>query len=131
MVVGPVLLLRALSILIDPAHFGALVHGLDREIATVSFSVFPIALLMVCIAGAAVHTDGSSLAAILIRLIFWGGMLKAAALILFPGFVVSKAQGLERAGFLHVVTVVTLVAGSYFTWFGFFGSRTGRADTPP
>ena len=128
-IVGPVLLLRALSIVIDREHFVAMTQGLAREVSTVSFSLFPIALLMVCIAGVVLHTDRSSLAAILIRLMFWGGMLKAAALILVPGFVVSKALLLERAGFLNVVLLVTFALGGYLTWFGYVGSRAtgGRA----
>lgn len=118
-VVGPVLLLRALSILLDRRHFVEMVRGLDREVSTVSFSVFPIALLMSCIALAISHSDTSSMAAILIHVIAWGGMLKASALILFPGRVVTKARALVRAGFLNVVLFVCFVVGGYFTWFGY------------
>lgn len=117
--IGPVLLLRALSIVLDVGHFRAMVAGLEREITTVSFSLFPIALLMACIALAVVHTDASSLAAILIRVIAWGGILKASALILYPKAVVAKVRLLERAGFLYVVLVVCFAVGGYFTWFGF------------
>lgn len=117
-VLGPVLLLRALSILVDRRHFVAMVRGLEREMTTVSFSLFPIALLMACIAVAAVHSDTSSVAAILVHMIAWGGILKASMLILFPGFLVSKARTLERAGFLNVVLLVCLLVGAYFTWFG-------------
>jgi hypothetical protein len=119
-IIGPVLLLRALSILIDRKHFAAMLAGLEREVTTVSFSFFPIALLMTCIALAVVHSDSSSLAAILIRIIAYGGMVKATALILFPHAVVAKARLLERAGFLSVVLFVCLVVGGYFTWFGYF-----------
>lgn len=121
-VVGPVLLLRAVSILLDRRHFLEMLRGLDREITTVSFSLFPIALLMTCIALAVCHSDTSSLAAILVHVIAWGGILKSSALILFPGMVVAKARVLERAGFLNVVLVVCLLVGAYFTWYGFFGS---------
>lgn len=121
-VVGPVLLLRAVSILLDRRHFLEMLRGLDREITTVSFSLFPIALLMTCIALAVCHSDTSSLAAILIHVIAWGGILKSSALILFPGLVVAKARALEQAGFLNVVLVVCLLVGAYFTWYGFFGS---------
>ena len=119
-VVGPVLLLRALSILLDRKHFVALVRGLEREVTTVSFSAFPIALLMGCIALAVVHSDTSSLAAILVHVIAWGGILKASALILFPGVMAAKARTLEQAGFLNVVLVVCFLVGGYFTWFGYF-----------
>lgn len=118
-IVGPVLVLRAISILLDRRHFAELLQGLDREISTVAFSLFPIALLMACIALAVGHTDRSSPAAILIQVIAWGGMLKASALILAPRAVAAKARVLERAGFLHVVLVVCLAVGGYFTWFGF------------
>jgi hypothetical protein len=122
-VVGPVLLLRALSILLDRPHFAAMVRGLERETTTVSFSLFPIALLMACLALAAVHSDTSSVAAVLIHVMVWGGILKASALILFPGAMVTKARALERAGFLNVVLAVCLLVGGYFTWFGYFARR--------
>jgi hypothetical protein len=121
-VIGPVLLLRAVSIVIDRRHFLEMLRGLEREVTTVSFSLFPIALLMACITLALFHSDTSSVAAILIHLIAWGGMAKASALILFPGVVAVKARALERVGFLNVVLVVCFLVGGYFTWFGYFGS---------
>lgn len=122
-VVGPVLLLRGVSILIDRSHFTDMLAALDREVSTVSFSVFPIALLITCLALAAVHSDRSSIAALLIRIMLWGGIIKASALILFPRLVVAKAQLLGRADFLGVVLVVCFVLGGYFTWFGYFAAR--------
>lgn len=122
-VVGPVLLLRGVSILVDRPHFTDMLAALDREVSTVSFSVFPIALLITCLALVAVHSDRSSIAAVLIRIMLWGGIVKASALILFPRLVVAKAQLLGRADFLSVVLVVSFVLGGYFTWFGYFGAR--------
>jgi hypothetical protein len=121
-VVGPVLLLRAVSILIDRRHFVDMVRGLDRELTSVSFSAFPIALLMTSIGVAVVHSDVSTPAGVLIRIMVWGGILKGSALILFPRVMAAKARMLERAGFLTVVVVVCLVVGAYFTWFGYFRS---------
>jgi len=126
-IVGPVLILRAASILIDRPHFLAMLRGLDQEVTTVSFSMFPIAMLMAFIALAVVHSDTSSLAAILIRLIAWGGMVKTSAVILFPHAVVAKAQVLGQAGFLNVVLATTFVVGAYFTWFGYFASAPRTA----
>jgi hypothetical protein len=99
-----------------------MVRGLDREVTTVSFSFFPIVLFMACITLAVVHSDISSLAAILIHVIAWAGMAKGVALILFPAAVARKARILERAGFLNIVLVVCLLVGGYFTWFGYFAS---------
>jgi len=118
-IIGPVLLLRALSIVIDRAHFVAMLDGLEDEVRTISFSFFPIALLMSCIALAVVHSDSSSLAGMLIHVIAWGGILKGSALILLPHVVVTKARVLQQAGFLNVVLVVCFVVGGYFTWFGY------------
>jgi hypothetical protein len=121
-VIGPVLLLRALSIAIDRKHFGAMLAGLEREVTTVSFSLFPIALLMGCITLAVVHTDTSSLAALLIHAVAWGGIVKASALILCPRLVAAKARLLAQYGILAMVLVVGFLVGGYFTWFGYFGS---------
>jgi hypothetical protein len=122
-ILGPVLLLRAISIVVDRQHFVDTLQGLDREAATVSFSAFPIALLIACIALVLLHTDSSSVAAWLIRLLAWGGIVKATALILVPRAVVAKGQLLGEAGFLNVVLVVCLAVGGYFTWFGYIRSR--------
>lgn len=121
-IVGPVLVLRGISILLDREHFVAMVRGLERETSTVAFSLFPIALLMTCTALAVVHTDTTSTAALLIRLMAWGGILKASALILFPKMVAMKARALVNAGFLNVVIAVCLIVGGYFVWFGYFGN---------
>lgn len=118
-IVGPVLILRAVSILIDRDHFQKMLDGLEGEITTVSFSLFPIALWMTCAALAIAHDDLSSPAAILIRIIAWGGLLKASALILAPKMVMAKARMLGQAGFLNVVVAVCLLVGAYFTWFGY------------
>ncbi len=118
-IVGPVLLLRALSIVLDRKHFERMLDGLDGESSTVSFSMFPIALLMICLWLATVHRDTSSVAAWLIHIIIWGGILKASILILFPKLVVAKAQILGRSGFLVVVTFMTAVLGVYFSLFGY------------
>lgn len=121
-IVGPVLVLRGISILLDREHFVAMVRGLDRETGTVAFSLFPIALLMTCTGLAVVHTDTTSTAALLIRIMAYGGILKASALILFPKMVAIKARALVHGGFLHVVVAVCLLVGGYFTWFGYFSS---------
>jgi hypothetical protein len=122
-VIGPVLLLRAVSILLERDHFTAMLRDLDREVSTITFSFFPVALLMACIALVLVHSDTSSLAGMLVRIIAWAGILKSSALILFPRFVVAKAHVLAEAGFLNVVLVACTLVGGYFTWFGYFASE--------
>lgn len=66
-ILGPVLALRAISILIGRRHLVELLQGLDREITTITFSLFPIALVMGCMVLASGHTDRLSPAAILIQ----------------------------------------------------------------
>lgn len=116
---GPVLLLRGVSIVLDRKHFHAMVRGLEKESTTVSFSLFPIVLLMACIAIEIHHTEFESPAGILIHLMAWGGMAKATVLILAPARVVPKARMLVEHGFLGVVGGVCIVLGAYFTWFGY------------
>jgi hypothetical protein len=119
-IIGPVLLIRGISILVDRKHFMEMLDGLEREVATVTFSLFPVALLMGFIALAVLHKDSSSLAAILIKVIAWGGMMKTTALMIFPRMVVAKARLLGQAGFIHVVWFICLLVGGYFAWFGYF-----------
>jgi hypothetical protein len=124
-VVGPLLLIRALSILLDRRHFLEMLAGVERETTTVSFTFFPIALFITCATIAVTYRDTSSLAAILIHLMAWGGIAKSTALMLFPRLMVAKARLLGQAGFLYVVFAVCLAAGGYFTWFGYFAPPNG------
>jgi hypothetical protein len=85
---------------------------------------------MAFIALALVPLESGTLAALLLRIIAWGGMLKTSALILVPRAVVAKAHLAEQAGILNVVLAACLVVGAYFTWFGYFASATARQTTP-
>jgi len=123
-IIGPVLLIRGISILLDRKHFMEMLNGLEQEATTVAFSLFPVVLLMGFIALAILHKDSSSLAAILIKIIAWGGMLKTTAVMLFPRSVVAKARLLGQAGFIHVVWFVCLLVGGYFAWFGYFAAAS-------
>ncbi len=67
-IVGPVLLLRGISIVINRMHFVEMLDRLEDESKTASFSMFPIALLMTGVAVANVHRDTSSLAAIIFHI---------------------------------------------------------------
>ncbi len=119
-IVGPVLLLRAISILIDREHFVSIIDQIEDESKTVAFSMFPVAMLMTGIAIAVTHTDTSSIAAILFHLIAWGMIIKTSLLILFPRLLARKVQLLPLAGFLNVVFLACAVVGAYLTWFGYF-----------
>src|SRR5262249_7019682 len=105
--------------------------GLDREVATVSFSMFPIALLMAFMALALVPLESGTLARLLLRVIAWGGILKTSALILVPRVVVAKARVVEQAGILNLVLTACFVAGASFAWFGYFASVTGKPEHEP
>ncbi len=121
-IVGPVLIIRALSIVIDRKHFFEMVDGLKAEITTVSFSFFPVALFMTAVAILVTHSDTSNLAAILIYIIAWGALAKSTLLMLFPRVAVDKAKLLIKAGFLNVVLLVCFAAGGFFTYFGYFAA---------
>lgn len=122
-IIGPVLVLRAVSIAFDRPHFLAMIDGLGREVSTISFSMFPIAMLMGFIALAHAEVDTSTVAGVLLRLIAWGGLVKTSLLILVPDAIVAKAQLLGRAGMLDVVLLMTGLVGAYFSWFGFLAPQ--------
>lgn len=128
-VIGPVLLLRAVSILLDRQHFLMMLRGVDHEISTLAFSLFPIALLMACITLAIVPLDASP-AAVLIRLMAWGGIAKASALIVAPHIVAAKAKLLEHVAILDIVLGVCTVVGAYFTWYGYFARGPSVRSSP-
>lgn len=119
-IVGPVLLVRGISILYDREHFKQMVAGLPREVATVSFSLFPVALMMAGIAILLTLDHTSSLASLIFLLMGWGAIIKASLLMMFPKLIVAKARVLVEGGFLNVVLSTCLAMGAYLTWFGYF-----------
>lgn len=123
-VVGPVLIVRGISILFDREHFKEMVAGLPREVSTVAFSLFPIALTMAGIAMVLTLNDTSSVAGIVFFLMGWGAIIKGSLLIMFPKLIVAKARLLVQAGFLNVVLFMCLALGVYLTWFGYFAAST-------
>lgn len=120
-IIGPVLILRGISILINRSHFVAMLEGLEAEAKTVSFSSIPVGLMMAGLAVGLTHTDTSSLAAIILHLIAWGMVAKASLLMVFPSVIVKKAKLIGQLGFLNVVCLMTTAIGCYLTWFGYFG----------
>ncbi len=122
-IVGPILLLRAVSIVLDRGHFLTMLERLEDEVQTISFSLVPIALFLAAAAIVNTQHDRTSLAAMLIQIIAWGALLKSSALILFPRAVAAKARWLGQHGILNLVLIACLAAGTYFTWFGYLAAR--------
>lgn len=122
-ILGPVLLLRGISILINRQHFVATLEGLEKEANSIAFSVFPIILLMASIALAVIHSDTSSVAAVLLHVIAWLGILKGAVLLLRPRMLLDQAKHFGRAAFQHAAWISCAVLGAYFTWFGYLNGR--------
>ena len=77
---------------------------------------------MASIALAATHSDTSSIAALLLHVIAWLGIVKGTLLILWPKVVLAQARHFGKAGFLHGAWVACAGIGIYFTWFGYCGT---------
>ena len=119
-ILGPVLLLRGVSILVDRQRFVGTLEGLEQEATSVAFSVFPFILFMASVALAVTHSDTSNPAAILLHVIAWGGIVKGAVLILWPGTVLAKAEFFGRTVIVYAIGGVCTGIGTYFTWYGYF-----------
>ena len=119
-IIGPVLVLRGLSIILDREHFYAMIDGLEQEMKTISFSLVPVALLMAGITVATLHEDTSSIAGVIIFLTAWGMIIKASLLILVPRLLARKIPLIRKFGFIYVVCVMTLVIGVYLCYVGYF-----------
>ena len=118
--VGPVLIVRGLTLIIYREHFRQMMNNLEQEMRTISFAMVPVGIMLGGLAILQLHDDTSSVAAILFHLIGWGAVVKTTLLMLFPKRISAKVQILGRWGFLTVAWVVTSAVGVYFTWFGYF-----------
>ena len=119
-IIGPLLIIRGMSIILDREHFRHIMNNLEEEMHTISFAMVPVAIMMGALAIIQLHHDWSSPAAILFHLAAWGAIAKTTAIILVPKLVAAKVKILARAGFLEVTWVATFTVGGYLTWFGYF-----------
>ena len=119
-IIGPLLIIRGGSIILDRQHFRTMLDNLEQETRTIAFAMVPVAIMMGALTILQLHHDTSSIAAILFHIIAWGAIVKTSLIMLFPKLVVAKAQMLGKRGFLEVVWIVTLTTGVYLTWFGYF-----------
>ena len=118
-IIGPVLLLRGISILFDRKQVVTMLEGLEKEAASAAFSILPVILLTASLALAVTHKDTSNPAAVILHIIAWVGILKGALLILRPKAVLSYGRLAGKAAVLHGVSVVSAGLGAYLTWFGY------------
>ena len=118
--VGPVLLVRSLSILIDKKHFEAMLEGLDKEIKTLSFSFIPVTLFAAALFILNYQTDRTSFDGIAITCIAVLAIIKTSLLMLFPDLMVEKAKKLGELGVVAFAMFGTLSIGICLTYLGYF-----------
>ena len=118
-IIGPVLLLRGISILFDRQQVVTMLERLEKESTSAAFSALPVILLMASLALAVTHEDTSSPAAVILHVMAWVGILKGAALMLRPKAVLAFGRHAGQATVLHGVWVVSVGLGAYLTWFGY------------
>ena len=95
-ILGPVLLLRGVSILFNRQQVVTMLEGLENELTSAVFFVLPTLLLTAGLALAITHKDTSSPAALILHLIAWAGILKGALLILRPKVVLAYCRHAGR-----------------------------------
>ena len=118
-ILGPVLLLRGISIFFDRQQVVTMLERLEEESTSAAFSALPVILFMASLAMAVTHKDTSNPAAVILHIIAWVGILKGAALILRPKAVLAFGRHAERTTVLHGICVASVGLGVYLTWFGY------------
>ena len=118
-ILGPVLLLRGISIFFDRHQVVTMLERLEEESTSAAFSALPVILFMASLAMAVTHRDTSNPAAVILHIIAWVGILKGAALILRPKAVLAFGRHAERTTVLHGICVASVGLGVYLTWFGY------------
>ena len=118
-VIGPLLIVRGVTIILYREHFRQIMNNLEQEMRTISFAMVPVGIMMGALAILQVHDDTSSIAAILFHIIAWGAVIKTTVIMLVPRLVAAKVKILAELGFLTVAMVATSAVGVYLTWFGY------------
>lgn len=119
-ILGPLLLVRGVSILIAPAHFRSLIQRLETEVSSISFSMVPVFLFATFLSFALFFRDLESVAGILIFTIGVVGTVKTSVVMLVPRMLARKVRALKRIPFVEIIAATCLLAGAYFAWVGYF-----------
>ena len=118
-IIGPVILLRGISILFNRKQVVTMLERLEKESTSATFSALPVILVTASLALAVSHKDTSNAAAVILHIIAWVGILKGALLILRPKAVLAFGRHAGQTAVLHGVSVVSVGLGAYLTWFGY------------
>ncbi len=114
---GPILLVIGLGIFTSRSFYAKIYHDLQKE---------PLAVLIFAMVGMATgivqvlsHNTWETLPQILISLLGWGLVLKAATFAVAPKFVDRSGDIAVQSKMLPAVGVVLLIAGAYLTHFAY------------
>lgn len=114
---GPIIFVIGLGIFTSRSFYAKIYHDLQKE---------PLAVLIFAMAGMAAgiiqvlsHNTWETLPQILISLLGWGLVLKAATFAVAPKFVDRSGDLAVQSKMLPVVGAVMLVAGAYLTYFAY------------
>lgn len=114
---GPIILVLGIGMFTSRSFYAKIYHDLQKE---------PLAVLIFAMVGMAAgitqvlsHNVWETLPQVLVSLLGWGLVLKAATFAVAPKFVDRSGDMAVQSKMLPVVGAVMLAAGAYLTYFAY------------
>lgn len=115
---GPMMLAFAVGIFTSRDYYIKIYRDLEKDVLAVL--VFGMLAMASGIAHVLAHNVWGSFAQSLISFFGWGLLVKGTLFLVAPNFVDKAGNYWANKKLVPVAAVLTLVAGIYLVWFGYF-----------
>ncbi len=115
---GPALLVLGIGFFVSPNYYIRIYRDIEKE--TFSLLVFGVGGMMAAIAQISYHNTWDTLPEIIITLLGWGTLLKAAVYTIKPNIADKGGDWVVASKLVPTAGVLLLVIGGYLTWFAYF-----------
>lgn len=115
---GPALLVLGIGFFTSPNFYTKIYR--DVEKASLSMLIFGIGGMMGAIAQISFHNTWDTLPEIIISLLGWGTLLKAAVYTIKPDIADKGGDWVVASKLVPGAGVLLLVIGGYLSWFAYF-----------
>lgn len=115
---GPALVILGIGFLVSPNYYKKIYRDIEKE--SFSLLVFGVGATMAAIAQISVHNTWNTLPEIVVSLLGWGTLAKAAVYTIKPNIADKGGNWVVASKLLPSIAILLLVVGGYLTWVAYF-----------
>lgn len=115
---GPVLLAIGIGFFVSRNYYLKIYRDLERE--SFALLIFGMVGIAAGIAQITVHNAWNTLPEVIVSLLGWGVLIKAAVFVIKPDIADNGGDWMAASKLLPIAGVAMIVLGAYLSWFAYF-----------